>query len=157
MHRAMKKGIFWPIGISVFMLCFISYLISIMFFSRSTKIDLVSPTYYEEELKYQDDINAQKNANSMEHKVNIYQDKDQNLVISFPKEINRENLSGVIKLIRPDDSDADLAFPITLNSYNKHIIHRGLLRKGAYKLSLHWSIDKKDYLIKEKIFIKASM
>ncbi|MGE9516676.1 MAG: FixH family protein [Solitalea-like symbiont of Acarus siro] len=153
----MKKGIFWPIGISVFLLCFVSYLISIVVFSRGTKVELVSPNYYEEELKYQNAIDAQKNANSMEHKVTIDQDSDQNLVISFPKEIDKANITGIIKLLRPDDSGGDLAFPLTLNSKNQHIVHRGLLRKGAYKFSLSWNINKKDYMIKEDIYIKSSM
>lgn len=153
----MKKGIFWPIGISVFLLCFVSYLISVVIFSRRTKVELVSPDYYEEELKYQNDIDAQKNANSMEHKVAIAQDKDQNLVISFPKEVDKTNLVGIIKLLRPDDSGGDLAFPLTLNSNNQHIVHRGLLRKGAYKFSLSWTVNKKDYMIKQNIYIKSSM
>ena len=59
-----KSGFHWGWRISIIYISFALSTLGFMFFSLTQKVDLVSDTYYKEELNYEKTIAAKKNSSS---------------------------------------------------------------------------------------------
>lgn len=85
----MKKSKFkftWGTGLVVALGLFVSAMIFVMFKASHQNFDLVSEDYYELELAYEDQIQAQKNARSLSEALSVSWDRSV-LKVDFPKDL----------------------------------------------------------------------
>ena len=142
----MKKSSHWPVGIAIIYISFVVILIAFVIFSTFHKVDLVTKDYYEQEIKYQQQINRINRADSLSAPVNWHHDKDQRLVtIQFPKELNAKNIEGKILFFRPSDAKQDKLIALRLSSKNNQVISTQHLIPGLWKLKIFWQVDQKDF------------
>ncbi len=142
----MKKSSHWPVGIAIIYISFVVILIAFVIFSTFHKVDLVTKDYYEQEIKYQQQINRINRADSLSAPVNWHHDKDQRLVtIQFPKELNAKNIEGKILFFRPSDAKQDKLIALRLSSKNNQVISTKHLIPGLWKLKIFWQVDQKDF------------
>ncbi|WP_297794547.1 FixH family protein [uncultured Eudoraea sp.] len=142
----------WGTGI---VLAFIAFIAFIMYFvilastDNSADHDLVTEDYYKEELAYQNEIDALANAKTYASQIS-YIRVDEGLEISFPKEMNYNEIEGKVSLYRPSNKHLDFDFPISLS--NKHLlIPDKRLLDGRWDIKIYWNYQDKDYLIKKSI------
>lgn len=134
-------GIITALGLFI---AFILYLIFIFPIGQQNS-ELVTETYYDDELVYQQVINAKKNAESLSAKP-LYTQNAEGISISFPEELaNVEKIK--FHLYRTNDKTLDIHKEVSLNAQNSFEIPKKVLAKGAYTLKLHWEKDKKNYQI----------
>lgn len=127
--------------------CGIAYLII-----RSTreKIDLVTPDYYSEELKYQDKINESKNTAQLSGKLNIIHRHD-SLLLQLPAEFNGVTTKGGIKIYYPADKNKDITVPFeTMNAFVGTVLPKNIY--GQHELHISWAAGGKNYYFEQKIF-----
>ena len=142
----------WGTGIVIAIVCFMSF---ILFFvirvSTNDKYEheLVTEDYYNEELKFQNTIDKQHNAQSLSTKLKWVK-TDEGLMIEFPLDLDFKAISGIIKFYRPSNKAFDFSVPLKLNSHNINIKSKKLL-EGRWNLIVDWSYLNNDYLFKEKI------
>lgn len=111
--------------------------------------DLVTEDYYNKELRYQEEIDAEKNMNDF--KENIIGEKiADGWVLKFPKEIDASKIKGTVFLFRPSNKKLDFDFPIELSSSNLLIPDERLL-DGRWNITIDWSYNNKNYLYKKAI------
>ncbi|MUU78190.1 FixH family protein [Winogradskyella endarachnes] len=142
----------WGTAIVIAFVCFISF---IMYFviSMSTNQkydhDLVVEDYYGQELKFQNDINKEQHAKSLTTDVTWKKTKE-GILISFPKNLNYNNIEGKVFLYRPSNKQLDFETPISLSNHNLLIPDNRLL-DGRWNIKIDWKYNTKTYLFKENI------
>ena len=142
----------WGTGIILAFIAFISF---IMYFVIRMNVqskydhDLVTETYYEEELQYQNDIDKQRNAQKLLQNVTMTQ-TEAGIVITFPKTFAADNIKGKVFLYRPSNKHFDFEIPISLSNHTLLIPDNRLLG-GRWNLTVDWSYDEVMYLYKKEI------
>ncbi len=136
-------------------IAFISFISFIMYFvismSTNTKYDhdLVAEDYYQQELKYQADIDKEENGKSLFENV-IYEKTSKGIVLKFPKTIQEDLITGKVFLYRPSNKQLDFEIPISLSNHNLLIPDKSLL-DGRWNIKVYWSYNDEDYLFKTDI------
>ncbi len=144
----MLKKFTWGHGIVLALGTFIIFILSMIFYFTSTwkNSELITDDYYEEELAYQDVIDAKTLANQLPEKPKYIQDVT-GIRIIFPADINNSNTKLRIDLHRAEDQKLDVIREMTLDSQNSIFIPAAILAKGNYVLRVHWEKEAKDYQI----------
>lgn len=142
----------WGTGITIFIVFFLLMNVVVIIFAFSQKVDLVTPNYYEKELKYQDEIDAQQKTLDMTEKINVeYQSEA--LVIQLPNKFSVKELEGIILLYRPSDSSKDIKIALHPDSTGTQLVPTAGLRKGFWKVKINWSSENASYADEKSIFI----
>jgi len=125
---------------------FIIFILSMLFlFPNGQKnSEMVTDNYYEEELKYQDVIDAKKRADELQEKPVYSQDKE-GITITFPQDYNNSNTTVKFVMNRTDDQNLDVHKTVQLNARKSFLIPAQVLKMGNYTLRLSWTKDKTDY------------
>lgn len=128
------------------LLAFIIFILSMLFlFPNGQKnSEMVTDNYYEEELKYQDVIDAKGRADQLQEKPVYSQDKN-GIKITFPKDYDNSNATVKFVLNRTDDQNLDIHKSVQLDMNKSFLIPAQVLTPGNYTLRLSWTKDKKDY------------
>lgn len=148
----MKFKINWGVGIVIAFVAFIGFILVLivrMSTEKEFSHDLVVEEYYKKEIGFQDEINAQENANAMKQHIRV-QEGDTGIEIIFPSELNTENISGNVNMYRPSNKKLDFDTALQLED-NKMLIPKNKILEGKWKISVQWELDGKNYLYKEKI------
>ena len=140
------KNFSWGHGVVIALLAFIVFILSMMFlFPNGQKnSEMVTDNYYEEELKYQDVIDAKKKADDLQEKPVYSQDKN-GIKITFPKDYDNSNTTVKFVLNRTDDQNLDIKKSVQLDAAKSFVIPSQILKVGNYTLRLTWTKDKTDY------------
>jgi hypothetical protein len=116
-------------------------------------VELESKDYYAQELKYQERIDATKNANalasSIEHEVNGKQ-----VVLSIPTELLTKDFSGEVYFFCPSDGLRDVKVKMQFDATGKQVLGVAAMQKGAYKMKLSWSSNGKAYYKEDVITLR---
>jgi hypothetical protein len=140
------KNFSWGHGVVIALFAFIVFILSMLFlFPNGQKnSEMVTDNYYEEELQYQDVIDAKKRADTLQEKPAYSQDTN-GIKIQFPKDYNNTNSTVKFVLNRTDDQNLDIKKAVQLDVNQSFIIPTRVLSKGNYTLRLMWTKDKSDY------------
>lgn len=142
----------WGVGITIFIIAFIVFILSFVFKAAQTDTDLVAEDYYEQELNYQPTIDAENNADKYKNDFGFAQ-IDEFYVIKFPNDaIGME--SGKIHFYRPNNAELDKHYQIELSNTGEMAIPLSSLETGYYKLNISWKAEGNEYLIQEEIEVK---
>lgn len=139
----------WGKGIILTLVAFGVLMISMVTICiKQDDIHLVTQNYYEEEIKYQDQIEKMINANQLDHEVLVYDNQLKIVDLHLPV-----GSKGVIHLFRPSDArlDQKITFDITDPSVNSVDVKS--LKPGYWKVKLTWTENGVDYYKEEKINI----
>ncbi|REC52362.1 MULTISPECIES: FixH family protein [Chryseobacterium] len=140
------KNFNWGHGVIIALASFMIFILSMMFlFPNGQKnSEMVTDNYYEEELKYQDVIDAKKRADELKEKP-VYSQSPAGIRITFPKDYNNSNTSVKFVLNRTDDQNLDVHKTVQLDANQSFLIPAQVLKLGNYTLRLSWTKDKTDY------------
>lgn len=148
------KNLNWGHGLMIALGCFILFILFLIFIFPMGKqnAEMISNNYYEEELKYQDVIDAKNNAAKLE-KTPIYKISSEGLLVTFPKTIKVDGNTVNFVLFRTEDSNLDVKKEVTLQ-HNLFLIPAKVISKGSYTLKLKWTENKKPYQVDYDILWK---
>lgn len=126
------------IAISVGVFVVFILILSLIMISKQT--ESVEKDYYEKDLLYEEEIQAQRNASQFPVKFHTYRDT---LWVQFEQTINYEK--GEIFFFRPDNSKKDFSVPLNLDNNAKQSVYVGNLAKGFWKVQVKWQSGEKKY------------
>ncbi len=140
------KNFSWGHGVFIALAAFIIFILSMLFlFPNGQKnSEMVTDNYYEEELKYQDVIDAKKRADELQEKP-VYSQDRAGIKITFPQDYNNSNTTVKFVLNRTDDQNLDVHKVVQLDVNRSFVIPAQVLKMGNYTLRLSWTKDKTDY------------
>lgn len=112
-------------------------------------IPLVATDYYDQELKFQDQLDRMKNTNALEEKPVVQVDKGA-LEIQFSR--LPEIKDGALVLFRPSDARLDRKYSIQ-GAGSTHRIDLHDIPGGMYKARMTWRMDGKEYFLETAIYL----
>lgn len=125
---------------------------TLVYKSVHSTFDLVSKDYYKDELRYQDKIDAQKNAAKFSE-VAVTQSPE--LVnINFPKELVGKTVEGEAWFYCSTDASKDKKIKIIVNDKAELVIPKNKLAKAIYQVKISWKIDNNNYYSEKNITIQ---
>ncbi len=142
----------WGTAIVIAFACFIAF---IMYFVISMSTDkkydhdLVVEDYYQQELKFQNDIEKEENSKALKSDISWHK-AEEGIVITFPKNLNIKNIEGTVFLYRPSNKHLDFETKISLSDHNLLIPDKRLL-DGRWNIKIDWTYNSNPYLFKEEI------
>jgi nitrogen fixation protein FixH len=142
----------WGTGI---VLAFIGFISFIMFFvvrmntDDRANHDLVTEEYYKQELSFQKEIDAEKEANALPTQLQLNR-IEEGLQIIFPKEMDPTKIDGKVSLYRPSNKHLDFDLPVSLSNAHLLIPDKRLL-DGRWDITIRWTYDGKNYLVKKSM------
>lgn len=142
----MFKKFTWGHGIVVALGCFIAFILFMIFIfpNGQQNSEMITDDYYEEELVYQNVIDAKNRADKLPEKPK-YEQQPYGIKITFPQDINRSNAATRFELFRTDDQRLDVKKDVQLSADNSFTIPAKILAPGNYTLKVHWKKDNLDY------------
>ncbi|MCH6200362.1 FixH family protein [Aquiflexum sp. LQ15W] len=139
----------WGKGIVITLIVFISLMVGLVTICvKQDDIHLVTQNYYEEEIRYQDQIEKMINANSLDYKVLNYDIQLKKVDLHLPV-----GSKGTMHLFRPSDARLDQEIDFDVINPNANAFDLKSLMPGYWKLKLTWSENGVDYFYEEKINI----
>jgi nitrogen fixation protein FixH len=140
----------WGYKILIVYLAFVVGILILAFKANQQKFDLVTPNYYDAELKFQDVIDQKQRVAQLSsppkitHSVNT-------ITIQLPDEFLNKVAKGEWYLYRPSDAAKDLSKSFEARQGFIEInLNENL--SGAYDLKLSWESDGKSFYNEQKIF-----
>lgn len=149
----------WPWAIIGFFVVFVSCVFSFVVFATRQPMDLVRQDYYEEELKYQKQIDSHQRTESLLEKVSVrYEPKPEQLIIALPSATSRNASQGTVHLYRPSDAQLDRHLDLSLDASARQTLNVQGMKPGLWKLRLNWTTGGETYSHEQTLVIppKAS-
>ena len=142
----------WGIIVMLGFSLFAAGIIAMVSVSMTKNIDLVSDNYYEKGIKYQDQIDMNKNSAEFSDKIKT-EIKDSGLLIEYSEDLIKGNFSGEIKFYRSSDAKKDFKVNIETDEKGIQLIPVMNLDKGLWKVQFSFRKDNKNYFLEKSIFI----
>ena len=142
----------WGTGIVIVIAAFISfimYFVITMSTNNKYSYDLVTDNYYQQELQYQKQIEAEKNAKNLIENVKL-KHSEFGLTVNFPKDLDYKMINGKVFLYRPSNKQLDFEIPISISKPYLLVPEKRLL-DGRWNIIVSWTYEKKDYFFKKEL------
>lgn len=130
-------------------IAFIMYFVISMMTNKKYDHDLVVENYYQQELKFQESIDKQENAYNLSEQI-TWKKTTEGIIITFPNNLNANDIKGKVFLYRPSNKQLDFEIPISMSNHTLLIPDNRLL-DGRWNLSVEWEYKNVKYLFKENI------
>jgi hypothetical protein len=134
----------WGTKITLVYIGFVMLIVSLVFISATNKSELVATDYYEQELKFQDRIDAMNNERELSITIN-YEVLTQFIAFTYLNKEIKNDFKGEILFFRPSDSIKDIKVPLKFDVEGKQMINKSLLSKGIYKVCIYWKNNAKNF------------
>lgn len=121
--------------------------------SMNEKVDLVTPDYYAQELKFQDKIESINRNNELTSALSIDY-SDAGIIITYPSDLQNKTITGAINIFRPSDKSKDQTIEITPDKEMKQTINTTSLSKGMYRIKVDYEVDGAGYYSEKQIVIR---
>lgn len=137
----------WGKGILLTIIGFVALIITMVVISvRMDGIELVTENYYEEEIKFQDQIDKENSALKLDREVISYDATSKTVLLDLPS-----GATGKLQLFRPSDSNLDQVVSFSAAEEGQTVIPVENLKAGYWKFQLNWTEGGKDYYEEKKI------
>ena len=138
----------WGWGIFVSIVLFMTIIVVIVASMMNREVDLVTDSYYDKEIKYQQQIDKEKRTAELSKKIVVnYTGNYVNVI--FPKD---EKPTGDLYFYRPANLHKDFKVPINPDKNFSQVFDVSKLDRGLWKLQISWSVNNNDYYT-EKILM----
>jgi hypothetical protein len=143
----------WGWKIVILYCSFVAMMLFLVVLSVRENIDLVVDNYYEQDLKYETQIQKMKNAKQLQQDITLqYAVSDKQVVLHYPK--LEETLQGNITLFRPSDRKLDFQVPINVDSANSQVISAADMKTGLWRVKIEWAQGKTPYYTEHTVFVE---
>jgi hypothetical protein len=142
----------WPIAIIAYFIVFIAFTAVIITYISSQKMDLVRGDYYDDEIRYQEQLDRMNRTQPFNAQVAIaYNSAQQSITISLPP--NHSQSSGRIRLYRPSDETLDQDIKLAVGPDGVQRLNAKKLQAGLWKIRVYWTVDGQDYFFTKAVVV----
>lgn len=146
----------WPISITTFFSAAILGCGAFIAFCSRHPADLISPNYYEEEVRYQGQIDRLQHTQERAQLASVaYEVANKRITISLPVGTAQAKAAGKIQLYRPSAANLDRQIELAPNPDGVQVIDAAALVPGLWKVRVSWTVGDRDYFMDQKIIIRS--
>jgi hypothetical protein len=143
----------WPTSIIAFFTVAIIGCGTFIAFCSRHPADLVAADYYEQEIRYQGQIDRLQHATQAAHAATVtYHAKTRLISIALPNYSHRKP-SGSIQLYRPSTTNLDRQLKLEPDEQGVQTIDASSLLPGLWKVRVSWTADQKGYYLDQTIVV----
>ena len=144
----------WPIGIIVVCALFVAGTATLIVVACSQNTDLVSPDYYEQELRFQGQIDRIQRTRSSAPQASVaYDAAAHSITVSLPPSQARGNVRGSVELYRPSAANMDRTLPLEPDAKGVQRIDTTSLAPGLWKVRVSWTAAEQTYYLEQKVIV----
>lgn len=143
----------WGTGIALVYVAFATATTGFVAFAMSRPVDLVSADYYEQSLRLDARMAAERNANALNPAPAIDLSGPRTLTVVLPP-AHAASATGTVTLYRPSDARADRVRPLALDTAGRQEIPLDAVAPGRWIVQLRWSAAGLSYYIESPIFVR---
>src|SRR6266567_3920664 len=144
----------WPWGIILAFVLFIAGTVSLVVLACSQKMDLVSSDYYEQEIKFQNQLDQLGRGRALNSDAFvIYEPATQSIRIALPIAHIRDGVAGSIQLYRPSAAGLDRQIKLDPDPTGSQRVAANMLLPGLWKVRVCWTSGEKEYRIDQSVVI----
>ena len=133
-------------------IAFIGYFIIKVQSNSKYDNELVVEEYYKHDARYGEELAKTQNAQDLKEKPSILNSAE-GVQIVFPKTVFPQQIEGKVSLYRPSAKRLDFELPFKLSGSTLLIPKRDFAG-GNWDMTLTWTYGQKNYLMKQKLYIK---
>lgn len=146
----------WPAGIIAACATFVAGTAALIVLACLQRVDLVSPDYYERELKFQNQIDRMEHTRTAAGKVAIaYDPAGRCITLRLPAEQAHQQISGSVELYRPSAAGLDRSLRFEPDNNGLQRLDAADLAPGLWRVRLSWTADQQNYYLEEKVVVSA--
>ncbi len=142
----------WGIRIVIVYVAFVAMIVFMIVRTMGEKVELVTSDYYQEELRFQQQIdkaNAVKDLGA----VPMITANAEAIEIQFPDTLMQQGITGKIRLYRASDASKDVVMDLRPGADGMQLVSTENLLTGLYDVKLSWSSGGEDYYYERSIYI----
>ena len=144
----------WPLGIIAACALFVAGTAGLIVMACSQKVDLVSPDYYEQELRFQGQIDRAERTRLAAPRATVtYDPATQSITVSLPPAHAARPITGAIHLYRPSAGALDRSFPLQVDAHGLQSLDAAVLAPGLWKVRVSWTADQQTYYLEQKVVV----
>jgi hypothetical protein len=134
----------WGYKITFLYLGFVALIATLIVLSMRQRVDLVADDYYEQELQYQNRIDAINRTSALKESL-TWQVDSTVLHLQFPKDLRGRSVSGSIFFFRPSDARLDRTEEIGSMASDNCSVPLDGLHSGMYRMQITWKAGTEQY------------
>lgn len=139
----MNIRISWGTKIAMLYSGFVVLILSLVIGTNFRKSELIADDYYQQELTYQQKIDAAAATATLKETVTVSADAT-SVLIRFPEAFSGQAVTGSIHFYAPSSAKADRVIPVQSNN-GIMTVDRSKLAAVMYEVQISWSVNGKAY------------
>ena len=143
---------FWPLGIFTAFGLFFAGMASVIVIAATHRDHLVNDHYYEQELKFQSQIDSAERAQKSGAAI-AYDSSSSSVVVTLPVAQLAQKVSGTIDLYRPSEPKLDREFPLEPRADGKQTLNVSQFAAGLWLVRAQWNAGGQNYFLEQKITV----
>lgn len=144
----------WPYAIITWFVLFAAALVAWVGVTLRLKTDLVSKDYYEDEVRFQRQLERLNRTAAIRSQVEIrYEAQKRDVLINLPASHLNPKPTGQIHLYRPSNAALDLKVPLAVDASGVQHIRADTLRGGLWNVRLQWTAAGQEYFLEQAIVV----
>lgn len=147
----MKIKFNWGTKIALLYIGFVGMIVFMVIMASNVKFDLVATDYYNQELKFQSQIDAAANQKALSRPLEI-KDAGESVTINFPPEVSDKLKQVDVSFMAMANESWD--HKLEVNTLENAIaVDRSLLHPTRYQVKVRWQCDGKDYFQQNDLYL----
>lgn len=144
----------WPVAIVVFFACFILASVGFVVYSTFHGVDLVSADYYEQEIRYQEQMERVARTQAIRAEVRVsYDPTQQRITLTLPSDHAGRQPTGQIHLYRPSSAQLDRHVDLDVNALGHQALDARALATGLWRVRVSWTVGQTQYYCDQSVVI----
>lgn len=140
----------WPYGIIAAFVLFFAGMTTVVVIASTHRDSLVRADYYEQELKFQSQIDGSVRAQKAGANIQLNAGK---LLVCVPASQLAQKVSGTIELYRPSSPDLDREIALAPGADGTQALEVSQFASGLWQVRVKWNAGGEDYFLEQKIKI----
>jgi hypothetical protein len=142
----------WPYAIIGVFVVFIAATVSLIVIASSNRMELVSGDYYEQEVRYQLQMESAKRTQSLGGKASVALDSGRRqIVIAVPTEHVGKLADGSVQLYRPSSAGLDRRMNLEPTPEGRQFVDVSAMPHGLWKVRVQWKVGADEFLLDESV------
>lgn len=147
---------FWPLGILAAFGLFVPAMACLIVMAVTHREQLVSADYYEQEIRYQGQIDRLRRTQDLGAQAAVtYDQTSRRIAVVLPAEHARGEIQGRIQLYRPSEAGLDRQVELAVNADGAQSLDAHDLRPGLWKVRVSWKLAGREYFLDQSVVIPA--
>ena len=125
---------------------------SVVVIAATHREHLVNANYYEQELKFQNQIDAVARTQNTSATLS-YDSKKCQVTVALDAAQLDKTLIGSVEFYRPSMPELDRQFPLELQADGTQMLDVSRLVAGLWRVRVRWNVGGQDYFLEQKITV----